>query len=181
MTCFWLAFGSKAQYLSRFPGRVATFLRLSPQDPCERTLGAWNCRALLLDPALYGAVCPSGPSHLVFWRVDTSLLSEESLLFRIQMVIRKKAKLICRDPTRHIEYIPHLYSFLLAHGTPNPAGKKLLHFIAVTEKVTNHPVTRGPSCLVTGVTNFQFIQFTAEFPHFSTKSPMSQATFASLF
>lgn len=116
---------------------------------------------LLLDPGLCGVVCPSDPPHLVFWRVDTSLLSEESLLFRIQMVIRKKAKLICRNPTRHVEYIPHLYSFLLAHWTPNPAGKKLLHFIAVIEKVTNHPVTLGLSCPVTGVTNFQFTQFTA--------------------
>ena len=63
---------------------------------------------LLTDYALYERVSPSDPSHLVFWRVDTSLLSEESLIFRIQKVIRKKAKLICKILTRHIEYIPYL-------------------------------------------------------------------------
>lgn len=100
---------SQPQYLSWFPGRVAAPLSSSClQNPCERTSGAWNHVALLLDLALYGVLCPSDPSHLVFWRVDTSLLSEESLFFRIQRVIRKKAKLICRNPTRLIEYIPHL-------------------------------------------------------------------------
>jgi len=63
--------------------------------------------SLLLDHAFYGVglggvwwgrvvMCTSDPSHLVFQRVDTSLLSEESFFFTIQNVIRKKTKLICR-------------------------------------------------------------------------------------
>ena len=42
----------------------------------------------------------SSPSYLVFWRVDTSLLREQSLLFKIQRVIRKKAKLTFRKPEK---------------------------------------------------------------------------------
>lgn len=168
---FDLGFSSK-QDLSWFPERVAAPLSWPLRIPHERTPGAWNHRVLLLDHALYGVVCPSDPSHLVFWRVDTSLLSEESLVFRIQMVIRKKAKLICGNPTRHIEYIPHLYSFLLAHPIPNSASKTLSYFIAVIEKGTKHPVTQAYACPVTGVINLS--QFLWQSPHFSTESDMSQ-------
>lgn len=42
----------------------------------------------------------SSPSYLVFWRVDTSLLREQSFLFKIQRVIRKKAKLTFRKPEK---------------------------------------------------------------------------------
>lgn len=122
---------------------------------------------LLLDHALCRAASPSHPPHLVFWRVDTSLLSEESLFFRIQKVIRKKAKLICRNPTRHSEYISRLLTLLLAHPAPNPAGKKLSYFITAIEKQTKRPVTQAHSFPVTGVTNSSQVAW--NFPSVSTK------------
>lgn len=130
-----------------------TSLLQPPRNPCERSLETWNHMGLLLDHALCGAASPSHPSHLVFWRVDTSLLSEDSLFFRIQKVIIKKAKLICRNPTRHSEYISHLLTLLLAHPAPNAIGKKLSYFITAIEKQTKCPVTQAHSFSVPGVTN----------------------------
>lgn len=96
MECFW--YGCQQQTteseLAAKEG-CCPFIFLYPQESCEGTPEPWRRE----DNVLSEACCdPVTHSHLVFWRVDTSLLSEESLFFTIQTVIRKKAKLICRKP-----------------------------------------------------------------------------------
>ena len=139
MGCFWRGCQqqtTECEWVAKEDGCTSLFQ--SPREPCEGTPEPWR----LEDNVRYGGWCVSlTHPHLVFWRVDTSLLMEESLFFTIQKVIRKKAKLICRKPAGILTTLHVWQSFVLAQPTPNLRGKKLLCFVTVVEKQTKHPVT----------------------------------------
>lgn len=46
---------------------------------------------------------------------------------------QKEGQINLQKAHRRIKFTPHLVSILLAHPTPNPAGKKLLRFVEVLE------------------------------------------------
>ena len=50
-----------------------------------------------------GQKIPFTPPYLIFWMVDTSLLREESFLFKIQRIRRKITKFTCRNDADHVE------------------------------------------------------------------------------
>ena len=157
---------SKSQAWAGCQGGCLHFsLFQSPQGPCEGTSEPWGHENNVLSR---GWCAPVTHPHLVFWRVDTSLLSEESLFFTIQKVIIKKATLICRKPTGILTTLHIWKTFLLVHPAPNLAGKKLLCFITVLEKQTKHPLNQAHVCPVTSVTTL--IQFAWKFKILALKA-----------